>query len=816
MFLSAINSDDNCPEFNGFNTSLAREQGQALKPKTQAVYLPLIDMPPSDPDTMMTALHETKRLTNERGQAKVVFTSDQQLYKVAVDVKWAYPNDISDVILRLGGMHMLMSFVGAIGSLMGGSGLSEILSSTFAGVSKMLIGKKFPQNVRAMRLVAEELLRNIINREDVTSMEDLLAHLDNAARKSKTSKLWVDCFIKAVFLMMLYVRAEREGDWPLHLVAVRGMLPYFFASSHVNYARYGLYYLRSMESLQGEVLSSFMKGQHVMHHNPGLWNGIWSDMYIETTFMRYGHGPGGIIGLTLKPETLKTWALGLHVCCKLEQDTANLISNEQDTCQLNHKEETKSRIKSDGADRENLSKKIELCVDPLDPASHPPSLLNIVSGQIANDTVNVHNAVAIGTKQMQEFESGWPKKFNDTISKRVTTISDSKKHIKIGTKKIFDTTVIYSRVIGIQASSRDIDIENVLSHELAPVPTSMFDDSGVLRICKSKSDLKNRLFKESSSRCALSSVSATVLDGSAVLWVVHWPAKGVVADYVENFKKFLERKLQDSDVYLVFDRYKEYSTKSVTRQVRECEASRPYQLTESVPLPSQKAVLTVTANKQQLMSIICNNIINDEAFCLNHTSRNKLVITSSSDTPTEIYKGVAIQRRDISTSHEEADNIIVQQAVMCAKCQSGTIVVVADDTDVFILLLYHYLQENLTCPLFMTSPIQQRSVIDIKATVKAHQPIIPNLPAAHALSGCDTVASYYGVGKGTVLKTLTAFPDSLTTLGCLDAQLCDVIDQSTKFVGICYSSKVKEKTISGIRYKLIILLLRVIGLLIFC
>ena len=48
-----------------------------------------------------------------------------------------------------------MSFVGAIGSLMGGSGLSEILSSTFAGVPKMLSGKKFPQDVRAMRLVVE-------------------------------------------------------------------------------------------------------------------------------------------------------------------------------------------------------------------------------------------------------------------------------------------------------------------------------------------------------------------------------------------------------------------------------------------------------------------------------------------------------------------------------------------------------------------------------------------------------------------------------------------------------------------------------------
>ena len=93
--------------------------------------------------------------------------------------------------------------------------------------------------------------------------------------------------------------------------------------------------------------------------------------------------------------------------------------------------------------------------------------MNIVSGQVADHKVNVQDAVAIGTKQMQEFEKSWPEGFGSTISKKVKTVADSKKHIKV-----YDTSVIYSRVIGIQASSRDIDIiKKVLSHELAPVPT---------------------------------------------------------------------------------------------------------------------------------------------------------------------------------------------------------------------------------------------------------------------------------------------------------------------------------------------------------
>ncbi|KAH3691989.1 hypothetical protein DPMN_191404 [Dreissena polymorpha] len=125
--------------------------------------------------------------------------------------------------------------------------------------------------------------------------------LDNTASASRTSKLWVDCLIKAVFLIMMYVRAKREGDLPLHLTSVKLMLPYFFAAAHPNYARFFLYYLRSPEKMSESAQEKFLKGEHVMRHVPGVWNAAGSDMFIETTFMRYGHGKKKIIGSTLQP-----------------------------------------------------------------------------------------------------------------------------------------------------------------------------------------------------------------------------------------------------------------------------------------------------------------------------------------------------------------------------------------------------------------------------------------------------------------------------------------------------------------------------------
>ena len=111
--------------------------------------------------------------------------------------------------------------------------------------------------------------------------------------------------------------------------------------------------------------------------------------------------------------------------------------------------------------------------------------------------------------------------------------------------------MIYSRFIGIQASSRELDLKKVLSYELAPVPTSLFHDNGVAIMCKAKSDLKKRLARETSSRIVETNQAAVVLDGSAILCVVHWPARGTVVDFVNNFKKFISNKLHESDVYLI-------------------------------------------------------------------------------------------------------------------------------------------------------------------------------------------------------------------------------------------------------------------------
>jgi len=87
---------------------------------------------------------------------------------------------------------------------------------------------------------------------------------------------------------------------------------------------------------------------------------------------------------------------------------------------------------------------------------------------------------------------------------------------------------------------------------------------------------------------AISRDNSTVIDGGALLWIIQWPNKGIVQVYVDSVLEYIFRKLEDSDVNVIFDRYFEYSTKSTTRTSQTVQqASRRHKLTPSAPLPAQ-------------------------------------------------------------------------------------------------------------------------------------------------------------------------------------------------------------------------------------
>ncbi len=156
--------------------------------------------------------------------------------------------------------------------------------------------------------------------------------------------------------------------------------------------------------------------------------------------------------------------------------------------------------------------------------------------------------------------------------------------------------------------------------------------------------------------------------------------------------------------------------------------------------------------------------------------KHSLLVTGTgpASIPVEIIKGVAIERRDLETTHEEADVIIPRQVVDAITQGSTCIEVICDDTDV--LIDYIVLMEGTS---------RMRAVIDIGATAKQHADIAGRLLAAHSLTGCYTVAFMWGIWKAKAVKV--RLPGcKILKMGKTEMPMDEVLLEATQFVARCH------------------------------
>ncbi|KAE8743265.1 hypothetical protein FOCC_FOCC011145 [Frankliniella occidentalis] len=252
--------------------------------------LPLPSFPPSDPSTISTCLHFAAEQARIHHQKFCPVTFDQPLFWKAAEMVLASPQNspLRKVIVRLGGFHLLMSFMGSVGNVMSGSGVEDLWATVYAKntVQHISSGKAYSRAVRAHFLTQTALLGIVfqqvflspkiaplrrellemclaLHRGEATAEEgDLLRRvlekvcvtLCNLSESSNTGRLWVQ-YIRQVELMRLPLRAERVGDWSLHLHAVREILPYFHAAGHLTYAKSAHLYLQLMAVAESSLPS---------------------------------------------------------------------------------------------------------------------------------------------------------------------------------------------------------------------------------------------------------------------------------------------------------------------------------------------------------------------------------------------------------------------------------------------------------------------------------------------------------------------------------------------------------------------------------
>ena len=118
---------------------------------------PLIDMNPGDETCLYSTLLYVNREATRMGIPVTCITFDQPLWLKAVDICIA--SDL-DIVCRLGGFHLLMSYLGCIGHIMSGSGLEDILELNYGPntVKHIMSGKAYDRAVRGHFVVQRAVM----------------------------------------------------------------------------------------------------------------------------------------------------------------------------------------------------------------------------------------------------------------------------------------------------------------------------------------------------------------------------------------------------------------------------------------------------------------------------------------------------------------------------------------------------------------------------------------------------------------------------------------------------------------------------------
>lgn len=306
------------------------QRGQYPGKSSGFFFLPMIDMNPSDLSyvysTLLFVCREARRY-----QRTPVLTFDQPLFWKAMTIIWNEPDNsqLKSIVIRLGAFHTEMSFLSCIGHIVEGFGIQEILEIIYATntVPHMLSGKAIAGAIRCYFLIDTALHcllgsalfginlpssdendlgeQTPLDSENNTILEEASkmynqcldktlcaeAVLDHQVLKqlhisfkgfleqrkeSRTARLWIQ-YLEMIQILRSFIRAERSGDWDLHLRALQDMLPYFAAAGRNLYTKSGYVYLMMMQNLDidhPDVYQAFKSSFHVVRRSERYWAGL--------------------------------------------------------------------------------------------------------------------------------------------------------------------------------------------------------------------------------------------------------------------------------------------------------------------------------------------------------------------------------------------------------------------------------------------------------------------------------------------------------------------------------------------------------------
>jgi len=366
----------------------------------------------------------------------------------------------------------------------------------------------------------------------------------------------------------------------------------------------------------------------------------------------------------------------------------------------------------------------------------------------------------------------------------------------------------------IVAKGRRVDIQELLSYELSSIPQSLARMDGSL-LKTVKAQLLHQL--ETSCKmldvlppCSPSSCS-WLIDAMALLQMIKKCDAKTFKDLSDTMLHSALKPIRDgmcNQVDVVFDRYddEEHSIKAGERTRRQQVQGMKIVISKpSQPIPKQlNKFLQDGSNKAQLAAFI------SEDWC--HHAGQKLregqtIIVSGGFKDRllarQITQDGVIDRPDLSASHEEADTRLILHA---SRTAVQRIVIASPDTDVAVICISHVASLTAKEVWFRTGVKDHARFIPLHSIAQEIGPLAcQQLPAFHALTGCDSTSAPSGRGKTIPWKLIKKCPErfeGIAQVGSEPSLSDDAFHCVELFTIAMYDPTTRVTEINKLRYQL--------------
>ena len=585
----------------------------------------------------------------------------------------------------------------------------------------------------------------------------ILEWLDVLSTQSPMALYW-KLIMELEVHILIYIRSIREGDFPLHVIALRTLMKWIFALDHIHYLRWLTVHLFDLVNLpwqHPDVYENFYKGYFTFNKSCSEFSTMALDQLHEQNNETI-KGVGGATRLLNKEEesALIRWEL-----CGSE--VSNMIAsfeerNEQECSQSSglyqkHHEDAPAFRKRFVDDVQKLSEKF--LVNPFE--SNDFTAVNN-SRIVFDDDIkkSVQTISTLGETQFQEFWSRRLVKAEIPISEEVKKNNlRLPKHTVDGKSSLpKKDPILNAKMVSFLRSAnqfRPEEVQKLFSSEIFGIPQSIAGNSLQL-YTGPKSEILRR-FKTYSEQ-SLSENSGIVIELSPIIkskQKVSCTTFDQFAEVVYRHIKFLSKDYQRCDV--VADRYFSGSLKEGTRLKRGDRGSTMNFTGETKFSANFSEFLCNSANKDKLGQFLAQKLI-----ALHSDNPTKFVVTFNDGILTN-DDNLSLQMDISCCTAEEADPRIIRHAINQANNGVKTIRIETIDTDVLVLSLSH-VGSMIQAGANSIHTRVANSDYDLTELYNRYgTDICKALPYFYALTGCDTTSSFFGKGKTTCLDAWLSY-----------------------------------------------------------